>query len=112
MIEHQYIDQRIERERLANLADALDRSVGDQADGDAALVVRTFAETSYPTTAQVFYACKVLDPTGSELEGAAGTLDDTGAVIYAFNAGSAKPPEGTELLAVHTGDRWVIQFNG
>jgi hypothetical protein len=107
-----YDDPRVERDRIESLDDSLDRSVGDQADGDAIIVVKTFAESAYPASAHAFYACKIHEPGGNEVEGGAGTLSDTGVVIYAYNLGSSKPPVGTALLAVQAGDRWVLVFNG
>lgn len=103
---------RAERDRLADLAAALDRSLSGQADGTTVLVVKTIQESSYPTTASCSYACQVQTPGGAETEGAAGSLGATSATLYAYNLGSSIPPQGTLLLATQIGDRWVIHYNG
>jgi hypothetical protein len=105
-------DLRTDRDRLASLADQLDRSLEGQSDGSVALVVVTFQETSYPSTARALYACTIQQVSGQEVEGAVGTLTPTHATIYAYNFGSAVPPSGTAIIALQAGDRWVFRYDG
>ena len=103
-------DLRVGRARLAALVDDIDRVDPDHAEGSAALVVVTFAETAYPTSALASFACRIQEVGGVEAEGAIVTLSDTGAVLYAQNRGNAIPPPGTPLIVVQAGDRWVFQY--
>lgn len=105
-------DARIDRDRLDDLGDDIDRAVGDQADGTAVVVARTFAETSYPTTANVRFACMIQDVGGTETEGSSGSLSDTGAILYPLNLGTAIPPVGTAVIVVQNGDRWSFRYDG
>jgi hypothetical protein len=105
-------DLRTERDRLAGLADQLDRAREDQSEATAAVVGVTFAESAYPSQAQGLFACRVQTVGGLETEGAPGSLTPTTATIYAYNLGSALPPQGTAILAVQVGDRWTFRYDG
>lgn len=105
-------DLRADRDRIAQLADAIDRSPYGQSEGATLLVVKTVQETTYPAIAASTFACQVQTPGGPETEGALGSLVATTAALYAFNLGSALPPQGTLLLATQVGDRWVIHYDG
>lgn len=105
-------DLRSERDRLAELAAAIDRALDEQAESATAAVVVTFQASTYPVAAQSVFACAVQVVGGPETEGAAGTLTLTSATIYAYNLGAAVPPPGTALLAVQVGDRWTFRYDG
>jgi hypothetical protein len=105
-------DLRTDRDRLAVLADDLDRALDGQPESALALVALTFQESSYPAQAKCLYACKVQLVGGPEAEGASGTLTPTTATIYAYNLGSAVPPQATAILATQVGDRWTFRYDG
>jgi hypothetical protein len=105
-------DPRIERERNAALARALDRFGDSNGEGGLSVLLQTFAESAYPTTANVYYACNPVEVDGDEGEGdtATFTADDT-RIIYAYNFGSAVPPAGTNVIAHLRSGRWTFTFN-
>ncbi|HEV3122733.1 MAG TPA: hypothetical protein VGY53_12555 [Isosphaeraceae bacterium] len=105
-------DLRTARDRLSDLAGALDRAHESQPECALALVAVTFQESSYPTQAKSLFACKIQLVSGQETEGAAGVLTATTATIYAYNLGSAIPPQGTAILATQVGDRWTFRYDG
>jgi len=105
-------DARTQRDRTEGLADDLDRALGDDAPCSSVELVKTFTETTYPTTAGALYACKVQLLSGAEVEGGAGTVTATTAELYAYNLGTAVPPSGTLLLATQVGDRWTVRYDG
>ena len=81
--------------------------------GSAAMCVITTTVTTYPVAAGNFYACNPEILTGSEAEGAAPTFTaDTTTIVYAFNLGTAIPPNGTKLVIHAAGGRWVFRYDG
>jgi hypothetical protein len=106
-------DLRVMRERQAAASSALDRSVGQDPYGSAAMCVITTTKTTYPTSAAEFYACNPELLTGPETEGAAATFTaDTATVVFAVNVGTAIPPNGTKLVIHGAGGRWVFRYDG
>ena len=107
-------DLRILRDRQAAASDSLDRQAA-AADpyGSAAMCVLTTTVTTYPTTANTFYACNPELLTGSEDEGATPTFTpDTATIIYALNLGTVIPPNGTKLVIHSAGGRWTFRYDG
>ena len=106
------MDGRIERERNAALADALGRFGAEAGEGGLSVLVQTFAETTYPTDANAFYAMHPVEVDGPEGEGDAATFTaDETRTLYAYNLGSAVPPVGTIVIAHLRSGRWVFTFN-
>lgn len=107
-----YGEDRLSRDRLAELADALDAVSTEAEVGAAVALVATATESAYPSSIAAFYACTVLGLTGTEAEGEPGGTPTQAATIYCFNVGTTIPGVGTKLLAVQVGDRWVICSTG
>lgn len=105
-------DARIERERNADLTAALGRAGERYGEGGISALVQTFAETTYPTAANAFYAVHPVEVDGDDGEGDAATftVDDT-RTYHAYNLGSAVPPAGTNVIAHARSGRWVFTFN-
>ena len=105
-------DIRIQRERQADLDDAIDASQQFPADCSAAMVATTTTVTSYPTTPSAYYAVSPTDIGGNEVEGGAATYTTSSAVAYALNVGSQTPPNGTRVVCHAVGGRWVFRYDG
>ena len=103
---------RNERERLdIAVADLGRLDEGDQ-DESQCLLVKTFAESSYPTAAGSYFACHPVGLSGTEGEGDVATqTEDTSETVYAFNLGSTVPDAGTVLIAHAVGGRWVFRYD-
>ena len=100
------------RARDEALADGLTRLDPAPTFGTPSLVAQTKAITTYPTSAQRFFACTPRTVLGREVEGGAGALTSTGATLLALNLGTAIPPAGTDVLVTFVDSRWVFRFDG
>ena len=109
-------DGRDEANRLRirddSLADGFSRTARDPAIGMPCLVAKTTTIATYPTTAQVFFACTPLTVLGPEVEGSAGTTTPGISNLLALNLGSAIPTVGTSLIVTFVDNRWVFRFDG
>ena len=106
-------DLRILRDRQTAAENALDRAVSAAPFGSAAMCAVTTTVTTYPTSAGAFYACNPELLYGAETEGGAPTFTaDTATVLYAFNLGSAIPPNGTKIVIHAAGGRWAFRYDG
>ena len=94
------------------LLDGWNRSDQHPSFGSPSLVALTKKIQTYPTTARKFYACEPQTVLGKEVEGGAGTLTPGQATFFAFNLGTAIPPEGTPILATFVESRWVFRHDG
>lgn len=105
-------DPRIERERAAHAAADLGRFGEEYGEGGLSALVQTTAETTYPTTANAYFAVHPVEIDGAEGEGdaAAFTADST-RTFHAYNLGSALPPAGTIVIAHLRSGRWTFTFN-
>jgi len=104
---------RIERLRHEDLNDLVDRAEPAGAEGSLAQLLTTVAVNSYPKAAGAFYAGNPTYVSGDETEGGPASYNaDESQVIYAYNAGTASPPEGTVLVAHAVGGRWVFRYDG
>jgi hypothetical protein len=92
-------DLRINRNRQESLADLINRLPSSPPGGARSLLVQTTTQTTYPTSAGVFYAVVAVDVTGDETEGATPTFSAQSQIFYALNLGTAVPPSGTNILA-------------
>ncbi len=106
-------EPRLLRERLAATQAALDAAQADQAlSSSAAVFGVTTTVNTYPTTAGAFYAVTPSNINGSETEGATYVTATGAAILYAWNAGMAVPPNGTPIVAHAVGGRWVFRYDG
>ena len=100
------------RIRDVNLVDGVSQLGRDPSLGMPCLVGSTKKLTSYPTSAQSYYACSPLTVLGLEVEGGAGTLTLGTSTFFALNLGSAVPPIGANLVATFVDHRWVFRYDG
>lgn len=100
------------RDRVADLEDLLDRLEGEGNDGAACVVGTSFAQSSYPGSAGMFYAFHRTSVTGTETEGSTPTLTTDADVILAANLGTAVPPSGTAIPLDRVPHRWVFRHDG
>lgn len=104
-----------DHQRLANLGvelvDAVGRREGDSATSTPAILARTRAVGTYPTTAAVYYALTPLQLLGAEVEGGAGSITAADQTIYALNLGETVPPQSTQVVATFVGHRWVFRYD-
>jgi hypothetical protein len=104
---------RNERARIDVARDELDRLGDGTPDEAACMLVQTFTETTYPTTAGSFYACHPVSLGGDEDEGSTATIGaDASVTVHAWNAGAEVPPSGTTLVIHAIGGRWVFRYDG
>jgi hypothetical protein len=104
---------RIERLRHLDLNDLVDRSPIGASEGSLGLLITTITVNSYPTSPNVYYAGNVTYVDGAETEGGpASYSQDPSQVIYAYNAGTQIPDEGTRVVAHAVGGRWVFRYDG
>jgi hypothetical protein len=93
------------------LADEVNRQESDPPIGAPSLLACTKVLTSYPTTAQCFFACEPLTLLGPEVEGGSGVVSTLDATFLALNLGSAIPPIGTQVVSIFVGNRWVFRYD-
>jgi len=105
---------RVMRDRQAAAEDVLDAVASlESRHGSAAMLAVTTTVSSYPTSATSFYACNPQFLTGDDTEGATPTFEsDSATVVYAYNMGSAIPPNGTKIVIHATGGRWCFRYDG
>lgn len=65
---------------------------------DFAVLARTKVLTSYPNVASSYYACVSQSLSGPVAEGQPVTITTRGDTFFAWNAGTAAPPQGTVLV--------------
>jgi hypothetical protein len=100
------------RIRDAALIDGLSQAGRDPTLGMPSLVAQTKTFSSYPTAAQVFYACSPLTVLGTEVEGGPAILTTGSSTFFSLNLGSAIPPVGTNVLATFVDNRWIFRYDG
>ena len=107
---------RDETDRLRYQTDDLERDATqaptEPDTGAVSFLGQTGTVSAYPTTAQAFYAITVMNVFGSEVEGTAATTATLTGTIYAWNCGSAIPPNGTKRIITGVPYRWVFQYDG
>jgi len=94
------------------LSEEVKRTLIDPFLGSSSLLVRTTTVRTYPTSAQVYYACQPLTLLGTEIEGNAGVSTTTNSIFFALNVGSTIPPVGTQVVVTFVGNRWVFRYDG
>jgi hypothetical protein len=106
-------EARVERARLADLADALDRARLGLSDGSPAVVVKLTHLSGYPGTAAVFFACHLVTlSVVTEAEGAAVTVTVRDGIAFALNLGAVVPPEDSLHVAVVVDGLYVFRYDG
>lgn len=104
---------RTERLRQEDVYQSLDTLDVIQGDGSAGMLVQTFTQTTYPTSAGKFYAVHPVLADGTESEGASPTFTvDTSTTLYALNAGTQIPASGTTLIVAAVGGRLCFRYDG
>lgn len=96
----------------ASTVDEATRTEVAESGGSETFVGRTFTYGAYPTAAAVYYWVAVQSVMGTESEGSAGVLADTGAVALALNLGTGKPPASSHVLVKRVNHRWTFRFDG
>lgn len=99
-----------ERHAQADAADEYGRDDTPPDRGAARVCGATVRVGTYPTTARCFYAVEEYDLSGDEVEGGPGTETATGRIYYAFNHGTAIPPEGTKVVLTEVPHRWTFRY--
>jgi len=96
--------------RIAELQAQLEReTIGDTSTPDT-LVVQTTTVSSYPTSAQRFYAVQAVDVSGTEAENQTGSYGTPSGTFYAFNVGASIPSSGTKLRVTLVGGFWLFRY--
>ncbi len=103
---------RVQRARLGDLEGTVDNRAPRPAGGGAAALLSLTTETTYPTTAGVYYAANFCDLGGAEVEGGTASFTSHSAVVYALNVGTQVPPSGTKVVGHAVGGRWIFRFDG
>jgi hypothetical protein len=104
---------REDRNRQAEARDDLDSLQDTAPTGSGGIVLQTFTQTTYPTTAGAIYACNPCFVNALDTEGATATITpDTTQVIYALNLGSTVPPTGTTVIGITIGGRTSFCWSG
>jgi hypothetical protein len=110
------ITQQDEAKRLrirdVTLVDEFSQMGRDPSLGMPCLVASTKKLSSYPTSAQSFFACSPLTVLGLEVEGGTGTLTLGSSTFFALNLGSAVPPMGANIVVTFVDNRWVFRYDG
>jgi hypothetical protein len=76
---------------------------------DFCVLARTKVLSAYPNVASRYYACETQAISGVPAEGGAATLTTQGDTFFAFNAGTAVPPQGTYVAC---GKDWTGRTSG
>lgn len=105
-------DLRIQRDRQSSLEASIDNAAIFDADCSAAMVATTTMITTYPTTANTFFAANPTEVGGTETEGGAATYTTGTQVVYALNVGTQVPSPGTQVVCHAVGGRWVFRYDG
>jgi hypothetical protein len=101
------------RDRQQAQSVRMDRTFAAPPYGKAAMLVTTTTVTTYPTSASSFFAGNPTQVNGLEAEGVAVSyVVDTSTVLYFYNTGSQIPPNGTRLIVLEAGNKWVTRYDG
>jgi hypothetical protein len=79
--------------------------------GGPCLVAQTARVSTYPTSAQQFFACSPVAVLGAETEGGQATFTTFPATFFALNLGGVVPPLGTYVVVSFVGNRWVFRYD-
>jgi hypothetical protein len=98
------------RSRARDALDQLDNRPQDTGGSPGSLLCVTATQTTYPTSAGVFYYVIPVALLGTQAEGSPGvtTADPSG--FYALNLGTTIPPVGTQVLVTRVPNRWVFPY--
>lgn len=105
------IDDRIIRERIADLEAELDRLAAADASATTSMVVQTTTVASYPTAAGRYYAGIPQGVVGTEAENQTPTFASGSGVVYFANLGITVIPSGTKVKIDLVGGRWVTRYD-
>jgi hypothetical protein len=97
--------------RENTLADDMSRGDLNPAFGSPSMLARTTTLTTYPSSAQSYYACTPLTLLGTEKEGTPGVITAGYSTFFSLNLGTTVPPTGTQVLTTFVGSRWVFRYD-
>lgn len=100
------------RRRESDQSDAIERADSPLIGSSGSLLVQTATISTYPTSANRFYAVQVVWPSGTESENTTATFANESEKFMAYNLGAAIPPAGTKVLIESVGGRWVFRYDG
>lgn len=98
------------RRRDADDRDDMDRAPPPSDGCCDCFIGSTTQISTYPATAQAYYAVLPSVAGGAETEGTAVTLTSGSVPILAANVGGSVPPQGTAVIVHRTGNRSVFRF--
>lgn len=107
-------DARILRDRQGAHSDAIDNAKASHPNAcKDCFVGQTTYVSSYPTSAQSFFAVIPCDVNGDETEGGTATLvPRANTILFALNVGTSTPPVGTTITVFSVGGRNVFRYDG
>ena len=79
--------------------------------GTPCLVAQTTKVSTYPTSANSFFACSPVSVLGAETEGGPATVTALSPVFFALNLGGAVPAQGTDVIVSFVGNRWAFRYD-
>jgi hypothetical protein len=79
--------------------------------GSPCMIAQTTKLSIYPSTAQQFFACQPVAVLGTETEGSQAIFTTHASTFLALNLGGTVPPQGTNVIASFTGNRWVFRYD-
>jgi hypothetical protein len=106
-----YGDSRVERSRVTNHADDLDRAEVRPAVGTPKRLVQVYDGGAKPTSANRWFLTHPVSVDGTEAEGSTGTITAESTTIPVVVLGSV-PAVGDTLNAFMVGSKWVAELRG
>ncbi len=106
-----YGDSRVERTRVANRADDLDRAEVRPAGGTPKQLVQVYDGGAMPTGNNKWFLTHPVSLSGTEVEGSTGTIAADSTSIPVVVLGSV-PTVGDVLNAFMVGSKWVAELRG
>jgi hypothetical protein len=105
-------EERILRQRLADLEIYDDRTSVSPNDCDVSVLGTTAVKVTYPTTANCVYFLTTGQIDAQDTEGATATIAPDSGSLFALNLGTGIPPVGTPVVVTTVGGRNVFRFDG
>ena len=103
---------RIMRETEQIVRDFADVTIILPSDDGVVGIGQTVSGGNYPAVANAVYLLTPLGVDCDDTEGAAGSYTNEAGTVPALNIGTGSPPQGTRVLYVSVGGRWIFRWNG
>lgn len=103
-------DARVMRDRHNEIATTSDVEFAHPSVASPAVLVQTYTLGTYPTAAGRLFACKMVDVSGDETEGATPTFGTPEGPLFAANLGAVIPPTGTRLVVHQVDGYWMFRY--